>query len=61
MDEFKERVQRKYVDSLVKQLKLRFPDVEQLESFNIFDPSRLPCDQTNIATHGNDELEKLCD
>ena len=28
---------------------LRFPDVEQLESFNIFDPSRLPCDHTNIA------------
>lgn len=39
-DEFKENVQRKYVDSVISQLELRFPHVVQIASFSLFDPSR---------------------
>ena len=60
-DEFKERVQKKYVDSVIAQLKQRFPHVDQLASFSLFDPSHLPSDHTNIGTYGDEELKVLCD
>ena len=60
-DEFKERVQKKYVDNVIKQLELRFPHVDRLASFSLFDPSKLPDDHSKMGTHGNDELKILCD
>ena len=39
-DEFKENVQKKYVDSVISQLELRFPHVVQIASFSLFDPTR---------------------
>ena len=57
-DEFKERVQKKYVDSVIAQLKQRFPHYDQLASFCLFDPSRLP---TKIRHYGDEELKVLCD
>lgn len=41
-DEFKDTVQKKYVDNEINQLKLRFPHVDRLTSFYLFDPSKLP-------------------
>ena len=59
--EFKERVQKKYVDNVIAQLRQRFPHVDQLASFRLFDPSHLPSEHTNIGTCGDEELEVLCD
>lgn len=56
-DEFKENVHKNYVDSVI----LHFPHVVQVASFSLFDPSRLPDDRTKITSHGNEELEVLCD
>ena len=55
------RVTKKYVDSVIAQLKQRFPHVDQLASFSLFDPSHLPSDHTNIGTYGDEELKVLCD
>ena len=60
-DDFKERVQRKYVDSVIAQLKQRFPHVDHLASFSLFDPSHLPSDHTKMGTYGDEELKVLCD
>ena len=60
-DEFKERIQKKNVDSVIAQLRQRFPNVDQLASFSLFDPSHLPSEHTNIGTYGEEELEVLCD
>ena len=59
--EFKERVQKKYVDSVIAQLRQRFPHVDQLALFSLFDPSHLPSEHTNIGTYSDEELEVLCD
>ena len=54
---FKDRVQKKYGDSVIDQLKERFPYVEQIASFCLVDPSRLP----SSPTCGNRDLKFLCD
>ena len=54
-DEFKERVQKKYVGSVVSQFQLRFPHIQQIAAFSLFDPSILCSDHNKIGTHG-DEL-----
>ena len=59
-DEFKNRVQQKYVDSVDSQLQLRFPHVQQIASFSLFDPSQFPSDHTKIGTHSDEELKVLC-
>ena len=59
--EFKENVQKKYVDSVIAQLELRFPHILQVASFCLFDPSRFPDDRTKISSYGNEELEVLCE
>ena len=56
-DEFKDRVQKKYVDSVVNQLKESFPYVEQIARFCLVDPSQLP----SSSTYGNGDLKNLCD
>ena len=61
IEEFRDRVQTKYVDSLVRQLNLRFPEVDQLQALRIFDPSKLPKEQASIASYGNEDLKILCD
>ena len=64
-DEFtcKERVQHKYVDSIVSQLQLHFPHFQQIRvvAFSLFDLSRLPSKHTKIGTPGDEELKVLCD
>ena len=42
---------------------MRFPHVQQIAAFSLFDPSRLPSDHTKIGTHGDEELKVLsvCD
>ena len=59
-DEFKGRV-RKYVNSVINQLKERFPYVKQIASFCLFDPSRLPSSPSEMGTYGNRDLKILCD
>ena len=46
---------------MIAQLERRFPHIVQIASFSLFDPSRLPADQSKITSHGNEELEVLCD
>ena len=49
------------MESIVSQLQLRFPHVQQIAAFSLFDPSQLPSDHTKIGTHGDDELKVLYD
>ena len=58
--EFRDRVQTKHVDSVVKQLNLRFLEVDHLEAFRIFDPSKLPKEQTSLTNCGKEDLNTLC-
>ena len=46
---------------MIKQLELRFPYVDRLASFSLFDPSELPDDHLKMGTHGNEKLQILCD
>ena len=46
IEEFRDRVQTKYVDSVVRQLSLHFLEVDQL------DPSKLPKEQTSLTNYG---------
>lgn len=37
------------------------PQVDQLTSFRLFDPSRLPSNPTKLVSYGEEHLEALCD
>ena len=54
---FKLSIQCKYVEAIVKQLQDRFPHVEVLSAFSVFDPQNIPSQEDQLTTYGQDELE----
>ena len=52
-------IQVKYIDSLVNHLKDRFPHVELLGAFSIFDPQNVPSDEEQLTTYCQDEARVL--
>jgi hypothetical protein len=56
---FKSAIQIKFIDALVNQLRHRFPHVELLGAFSIFDPQKLPSDEEQLTLYGQDEVELL--
>ena len=59
--EAQKQIQEKYITALVSQLKDRLPEVEELEAFSIFDPSKLPEEsaEESFAAYGKDKIELL--
>ena len=60
--EFKSSVQVKYIQAIVTQLQNRFPDVDYLDAFSIFDPQKLTIsdsDDDELAAYGQERLEYL--
>ena len=58
---FKSSIQAGYIQAIVDQLYNRFPHVELLDAFSIFDSRTLPFDEKDVATHGQERLEVLLD
>ena len=54
---FKSEIQVKYIKAIVNQLLDRLPHVEQLGAFSIFDPQKLPCDEEELTTYGQDKVK----
>ena len=54
---FKSQIQVKYIEAIVNQLGDRFPHVELLGSFSIFDPQKLPSDEEELTTYGQDKVK----
>lgn len=54
---FKSEIQVKYIEAIVNQLRDRFPHVELLGAFSIFDPQKLPCDEEELTTYGQDKVK----
>ena len=61
--EFKSAIQKKYIQAIVTQLQNRFPDVDYLDAFSIFDPQKLlsasPSDGDELTVYGQEKLEHL--
>ena len=51
----------KYLKTLSEHIARRFPDVELLEAFILFDPSTIPVELELHGSHGQDELRVLTD
>jgi len=56
---FKSNIQAKYIEAIVNELRDRFPHVELLGAFSIFDPQNLPSDDELLSTYGQDKLDIL--
>lgn len=48
-----------YIQAIVDQLNNRFPNVQLLEAFSIFDPQALSSDEEELSGYGQDKLETL--
>ena len=61
--EFKSSVQVKYIQAIVAQLENRFPDVENLNTFSVFDPQKAlsisHSTEDEVAAYGLDKVEYL--
>ena len=61
--EFKSSVQVKYIQAIFAQLENRFPDVENLDAFSVFDPQKLipisDSTEDELATYGLERVEYL--
>lgn len=60
--EFKSSVQLKYIETIVLQLQNRFPDVEYMDAFSIFDPQKLATSVSpghELTVYGQERLEYL--
>ena len=61
--EFKSSVQVKYIQAIVAQLENRFPDVENLNAFSVFDPQKAlsisHSTEDEVAAYGLDKVEYL--
>ena len=59
--EFKSSIQAKYIHAIVTVLQNRFPDVENLDAFSIFDPQKLTVSESDddLAAYGQERLEYL--
>ena len=56
---FKSSIQVKYIEAIIKKLQDRFPHVELLDAFSIFDPQNLPSDDDELTTYGQDKVHLL--
>ena len=56
---FKNQIQDAYIKALTEQLQDRFPNVELLDAFSIFDPQSLPSTEEHLAVYGQERLEVL--
>ena len=59
MQDFKRHVYNKYLDALSEHITHRFPDIDLLEAFAIFDASRIPQELELQGNHSAEELEVL--
>ena len=61
--EFKSSIQEKYIQAIVTQLQNRFPDVDYLDAFSIFDPQKVlsssASDGDELTIYGQEKLEHL--
>ena len=53
---FKSSIQVLYIQAIVDQLHDRFPHVELLDAFSIFDPHTLPSGEEDLASYGQEKL-----
>ena len=61
-DSFSSRVCRPFLVAVIDHLRNRFPAMELLEAFSIFNPHTLPAsDVDELAAYGDDKLEVLLD
>ena len=58
---FKSSIQVKYIQAIVRELQDRFPDVNGLDAFNIFDPQGIPTCTTSdeLAVCGQERIDYL--
>ncbi len=56
---FKCNVQRMYIQAIVRHLTDRFPNVEIIDAFNIFNPQSMPASEEERATYGQEKLQVL--
>lgn len=56
---FKSSIQVRYIQAIVDQLNDRFPNVQLLETFSIFDSQALPSDEEELPGYGQDKLKTL--
>ena len=48
---------KKYIEAIGNHLRGRFPHVELLDAFSIFDPQNLPSDEDELTTYGQDKVK----
>ena len=58
-EQFKSSIERKYIKALITGLENRFPDVTDLSSFSIFDPTKLPSNEQEFTVYGVNKLEHI--
>ena len=56
---FKSRIELVYVQAIIDKLNDRFPHVELIHTFSLFDPHALPCDEEDLTSYGQDKLDVL--
>ena len=61
VERFKKFVYDKYLHTLSEHIAHRFPDVELLEAFSLFDASTIPEELELHGSHGQSELQVLID
>ena len=57
--EFKSSIQVPYIEGIVKQLEDRFPNVDCLDAFSIFDPQKIPSSSEQMVAYGQDKIDYL--
>ena len=57
--EFKSSIQVPYIEGIVKQLEDRFPNVDCLDAFSIFDPQKIPSSPEQMVAYGQDKIDYL--
>ena len=58
-DEFISSIKIPYIDSIVKQLNERFPNVICLDAFSIFDPKSAPSSSEQLIAYGQNKIDHL--
>ena len=61
VQQFKQHVYDKYLETLSQHITNRFPDMSLLEGFSIFDASNIPLDLSLQPNHGSEHLATLLD
>ena len=58
-NEYKSSIQVPYIEGIVKQLEDRFPNVDCLDAFSIFDPQKIPSSPEQMVAYGQDKIDYL--